>query len=98
MFALKNKTYKQFNSWNGLFTNLNFIPTLVKDVKQSHYSRSVKPSEFSKVLFFFHLFLEECVESETCVKLTKLLEVENALVTEYAGDIRSKINAIAGQV
>ena len=36
------------------------------------------------------------MESKTCVKLTKLLEVENALVTEYAGEIRSKINAIAG--
>lgn len=30
------------------------------------------------------------------VKLQRLLEVENLLVNEYAGDIRAKINAMAG--
>lgn len=44
----------------------------------------------------FRSFLDECAESETSVKLTRLLEVENALVSEYAGNMRSKINDIAG--
>ena len=44
----------------------------------------------------FHSFLEACADSETCVKLTRLLEMENSLVSEYAGDMRSKINEIAG--
>ena len=30
------------------------------------------------------------------VKLQRLLEVENPLVNEYAGDMRTKINAMAG--
>jgi len=30
------------------------------------------------------------------VNLKRLLEVENPLVNEYAGDMRTKINAMAG--
>ncbi|KAM7443056.1 putative ATP-dependent RNA helicase ddx60 [Porites harrisoni] len=39
---------------------------------------------------------DEYAESEPSVKLTRLLEVKNALVSEYAGNMRSKINDIAG--
>ncbi|XP_068760167.1 probable ATP-dependent RNA helicase DDX60 isoform X3 [Montipora capricornis] len=38
---------------------------------------------------------EDGVEWESCVKLKKLLGVDNVLVNEYAGDIRSNINAMA---
>lgn len=31
-----------------------------------------------------------------CVKLQRLLEVENLLVNEYVGDIRMKVNAMPG--
>jgi len=36
---------------------------------------------------------EENLASDTCVKLRQLLDVKNVLVNEYAGEIRSKINA-----
>ena len=37
-----------------------------------------------------------CEPDPACVKLRRLLEVENVLVNEYAGDMRTKINAMAG--
>ena len=40
--------------------------------------------------------LERPSEPDSCVKVRRLLEVESDLVNEYAGDIRSKINATAG--
>ncbi|XP_078360874.1 putative ATP-dependent RNA helicase DDX60 isoform X2 [Oculina patagonica] len=40
--------------------------------------------------------IEAASKQDSCVKLRRLLEVENGLVKEYAGDIRSKINAMAG--
>jgi len=48
---------------------------------------------FFKLLQFNLSVLEENLASDTCVKLRQLLDVKNVLVNEYAGEIRSKINA-----
>ena len=40
--------------------------------------------------------LERRSEADSCLKVRRLLEVESVLVNEYAGDIRTKINATAG--
>lgn len=46
---------------------------------------------------YFVLFdSTEPSEPDSTVKLRRLLEVESALVKEYAGNIRSEINAMAG--
>ncbi|XP_020629551.1 probable ATP-dependent RNA helicase DDX60 [Orbicella faveolata] len=56
---------------------------------------------------FYPLFAERVTEplmveegryepDPACVKLQRLLQVQNLLVNEYAGDMRTKINAMAG--
>jgi len=40
---------------------------------------------------------EGCYEPDPdCVRLQRLVQVENPLVNEYVGDMRTKVNAMAG--
>ncbi|KAJ7386938.1 putative ATP-dependent RNA helicase ddx60 [Desmophyllum pertusum] len=94
----------------GGFEGLNLPEDVIKEteatwgkvvaaVNSSHQSDSLESQ-------FFPFFVDNVTsvqgldegtsKPDSCLKPMRLLDVENVLVNEYAGDIRSKINAMAG--
>ncbi|XP_068713426.1 probable ATP-dependent RNA helicase DDX60 isoform X5 [Montipora foliosa] len=89
-FSLPEDVLKEAKSaWSEIVAAVN--TTRHPDLSQAHFA----PNFAGCVAGFPGKEDEDGVEWETCVKLKKLLDVDNVLVNEYAGDIRSNINAMA---
>ncbi|XP_068760166.1 probable ATP-dependent RNA helicase DDX60 isoform X2 [Montipora capricornis] len=88
-FSLPEDVIKEAKSaWLEIVAAVN--TTRHPDLLQSYF-----PHIFAGCVAGFPRKEDDGVEWESCVKLKKLLGVDNVLVNEYAGDIRSNINAMA---
>ncbi|XP_068713439.1 probable ATP-dependent RNA helicase DDX60 isoform X2 [Montipora foliosa] len=88
-FSLPEDVIKEAKSaWIEIVAAVN--TTRHPDLLQSYF-----PHIFAGCVAGFPRKEDDGVEWESCVKLKKLLGVDNVLVNEYAGDIRSNINAMA---
>ncbi|PFX17719.1 putative ATP-dependent RNA helicase DDX60 [Stylophora pistillata] len=72
------------------------VVTLANGSRHSNLLESQFFPMFDGIATGLHRVEEGNSDDDACLQLRKLLEVDSALVNEYAGEIRSRINAMAG--